>query len=129
MHLSMFFPRKGEGGITLENYTIFQNWGLILNPCDTILCQQSSGRAFKFRHSFFKIFSLKHRRSRHCAKVVCQIPEGSDYFGSLIPNVSPPPPLWVHYIWDISLEGVYSLFFFLDKLCIKLSVIPYEWSW
>ena len=44
-----------------------------------------------FRHNFFEIFSLKHKRSRPCAKVVCQIPEDSDCFGSLIPRVSPPP--------------------------------------
>ena len=33
-------------------------------------------------------FVLKHRRSLTCGKVVCQIPEGSDCFGCLIP--SPP---------------------------------------
>ena len=65
--------------------------GLIPYPCDAILCPKSPGRAFKFRQ--FLCFSLKHVRSRPCAKVVCQIPEGSDCFGSQIPRVSPPPPL------------------------------------
>ena len=52
-------------------------------------------RAF-FRHNFL-ILSLKHLRCRPCAKVACQIPEGSDCFGCLIPRVCsphPPSPFW-----------------------------------
>ena len=44
-----------------------------------------------FRHNLFS-FSLKHLRCRPCAKVICQIPEGSDCFVYLIPRVCQPPP-------------------------------------
>ena len=83
------FPQSGEGRITPRELENFEKLGSY--PCDTILCQKSPECAFKFRHNFFEIFSLKHLRSRPWAKVVCQIPEGSDCFGSLIPRVSPPP--------------------------------------
>ena len=99
MHLSM-----GRAGLPQGIRQFWgEKWGLIpwglipypcdtiLCPCDTILCPKSPGHAFRFRHNFFEIFSLKHLRSRPCAKVVCQIPEGSDCFGSLIPSVSPLP--------------------------------------
>ena len=63
-------------------------------------------RAFKFRHNFTisSVFSLKHLRCRSCAKVFCQIPEGSDCFGCVIPRVCPPPPpssqiLGLTYTW------------------------------
>ena len=65
----------------------------IPNPCGTILCPKSPGHVFKFKNNFFDILSLKNLRSRPYAKVVCQIPKGSDCFGSHIPRVSPPPPL------------------------------------
>ena len=88
------FPQSGEGRITPGNWTILKNWGLIPYSCDTILCLKSPRHAFRFRHNFFEIFSLKHLRSLPSAKVICQIPEGSDCFGSLIPRVSPSTPLW-----------------------------------
>ena len=74
-------PRGGgRGGITPGNETILNNPGLIQYSRDTVLCPKSPGRAFKYRHNSFEIFSLKHLMSRPCAKVVLQIPDGSDSF-------------------------------------------------
>ena len=83
----MFSSRGGRAGLTQG---IRQLW--IPYPCDTILHWKSTGPVFKFkfRHNFFEIFSLKHLWSHPCAKVFCQIPDGSDCFGSLIPRIFPP---------------------------------------
>ena len=73
---------------TVESMSHFYIWllctyhccGIIL-PCDVPSLDIISS-----------VFSLKHLRCRPCAKVVYQIPEGSDCFGCLIPRVCPPPP-------------------------------------
>ena len=84
MHLSMFSSRRERVAGLPQVIKKMKNWGLISNLCDTILCPKFPGRAFKFRHNFFEILSLKNLRSRPCTKVVCQIPESVKFPGGNI---------------------------------------------
>ena len=80
----MFSPRGGVAGLP-QGIDNFEKLGSnSLYPCP-----KSSECAFIFRHNFMS-FLLK---GPTCVKVVCQIPEGSDCFGSLLPRVSLPPHL------------------------------------
>ena len=93
------FPQKGDVGWLPQGIRqCWKNLSLIPYPCGTILCPKSPGHVFKFKHNFFDILSLKNLRSHPYAKVVCQIPKGSDCFGSHIPRVSPPPALGKTFI-------------------------------
>ena len=58
MHQSMLFsPRRGREGVAdySRELDYFEKRGSPY-PCDTILCPKSPGRAFRFKHNFFRDF-------------------------------------------------------------------------
>ena len=87
-----FLPECG-GQEYLRELDNFEKLGSDSLPMWHDFVSKTRGHAFKFRHNCFKIFLLKYVRSRPFAKVVCQIPKGSNCFDSLIPGVSLSPPL------------------------------------